>query len=83
MRYAAAFGTRNAPYEDAPVFDAHIMRRNAVIFVSGFSLTRLPMELPVVPGTHHIVFVEPPLPERSSDMIADRGYRPELTIPEG
>jgi hypothetical protein len=40
------------------------------------------VELPVVPGTHDVVAVERAFPERPPEMIADAGYRAELTVLE-
>jgi hypothetical protein len=74
---------RNAANEHTAIFDAHVVGRNAILFVPRFAFSCPAVKLPVVPGAHDVVTVEVTLPERPSNMVADAGYRAELAILPG
>jgi len=79
VRLAAAFRAGNASNEHPPVLNAHVVGRDAILFVPRLALTRPVIELLVIPGAHHVVAVECALPEGPSDVVADAGDRAEQT----
>jgi hypothetical protein len=66
-----SFGGRREVDVQSALLNLGRIDRDLIRLVPSLSLAALTMKFPVMPGTHHILAVEPTFSERTADVITD------------